>query len=274
MVLKVAAVIVLLIIAVLVAGFVWKKKAGFEVAGHSWKRQIAIERFGPVPDSAWCDSMPFGARGVTRTREVRSQNRVPNGEDCHMRKVDQGNGTFTEREECSPKYRDEPVYDERCHYLVDRWDAFANGHRGRCLGHGRTAVARRYARARRELRRLRARRRAHGDVLDRAEGRQRRPSRRARSISNKWTSLRGRLEVERRSAPRRWTRLHEPRATLGGRTRFRRLDGNRLPERTNLFEIVHPTGGGQRGEELLAVAATVNPIVEERDDAAVRLACG
>jgi hypothetical protein len=98
-----------------------KKQGGFEVVGHTWKREIAIERFGAVSDSAWCDGMPADARGVHRTREVRSHERVPDGEDCHTRKVDNGNGTFVEKRECSPKYRDEPVYSERCQFTVDRW---------------------------------------------------------------------------------------------------------------------------------------------------------
>ena len=91
------------------------------MTGHSWKREIAIERFGPVSDSAWCDQMPAGAMSVSRHRDVRSHKQVPDGEDCHTRKVDNGNGTFSEHRECTPKTREEPVYDERCTFSVDRW---------------------------------------------------------------------------------------------------------------------------------------------------------
>src|SRR5262249_32562634 len=37
------------------------------------------------------------------------------------RTVDGGKGTSVERQECSPRFRDEPVYDDRCYYTVDRW---------------------------------------------------------------------------------------------------------------------------------------------------------
>jgi hypothetical protein len=35
--------------------------------------------------------------------------------------VDRGDGTFAQRRECTPKYRQEPVYADRCDYTVDRW---------------------------------------------------------------------------------------------------------------------------------------------------------
>jgi hypothetical protein len=35
--------------------------------------------------------------------------------------VDNGDGTFSERQECRTKYRSEPVYDDKCHYTVQRW---------------------------------------------------------------------------------------------------------------------------------------------------------
>lgn len=112
---------VLMLVVLVVAAARWKKEAVLVVNGHSWKRQIAIEQFGPTADSSWCDSVPFAARSIHRTREVRSHRRIPDGQDCRMRKVDRGNGTFVERQECSPRYRDEPVYDDRCYYTIERW---------------------------------------------------------------------------------------------------------------------------------------------------------
>jgi membrane protease subunit (stomatin/prohibitin family) len=113
--------VVVLLVAAAAVVLLWKKTDGVEVVRHTWKRTIEVERFGPVPDSAWCDSMPAGARGVSRSREIRSHERVRDGEECHTRKIDRGNGTFAEKEECSPKYRDEPVYADRCRFTVDRW---------------------------------------------------------------------------------------------------------------------------------------------------------
>jgi len=92
-----------------------------KVTGHSWSREIVVEKFGPVPDSAWCDQMPRDGYNVSRSREVRSHNKVPDGEVCHTRRHDNGDGTFSESEECKTKYRDEPVYSDKCHYTVDRW---------------------------------------------------------------------------------------------------------------------------------------------------------
>ncbi|HEU4539263.1 MAG TPA: hypothetical protein VFS00_34315 [Polyangiaceae bacterium] len=99
----------------------WKKDSSFEVVSRAWERTVAVERLGPVSESAWCKEMPPDAQGVRRTREQRSTNKVPNGEDCATRKVDNGDGTFREKRECKPRYKEEPVYDERCSYTVNRW---------------------------------------------------------------------------------------------------------------------------------------------------------
>lgn len=91
------------------------------VTGHEWRQEIQIERFGPVPGSAWCDQLPAGAYGISSRPEVRTYRQVPDGQSCQVRRVDRGDGTFAEREECQPRYRSEPVYDQRCDYRVDRW---------------------------------------------------------------------------------------------------------------------------------------------------------
>jgi hypothetical protein len=74
-----------------------------------------------VQDEAWCDSKPADAYDVSRRREQRSTRKVPDGEECHTRDVDRGDGTFERRQECRTKYREEPVYDDRCYFTVDRW---------------------------------------------------------------------------------------------------------------------------------------------------------
>jgi hypothetical protein len=119
--LKAGCLLVLVAIAAVVAIMLWKKTGGVEVVGHMWKREIDVERYGPVSDSAWCDQMPFSAHGVSRRKEVRSHDRVEDGQDCHTRRVDRGNGTFSEQQECTPRYRDEPVYSDRCYFTIDRW---------------------------------------------------------------------------------------------------------------------------------------------------------
>jgi hypothetical protein len=117
--------LVLGMLVVMVAVFalcVWKKPVALTVASHAWERTIEIEQRKEVRDSAWCDQMPPGASDVSRSKEVRSHKQVKDGETCSKRRKDKGDGTFTETKECQPKYRDEPVYDDKCSYTVDRWE--------------------------------------------------------------------------------------------------------------------------------------------------------
>ena len=108
-------------VALMILSVIWQKDAAFVVAGHAWKREIEVEKYGPVHDSEWCDRMPSGARNVTRSRAQRDTRKVADGEDCKTRKVDNGNGTFSEKRECTTKYRSEPIYDDKCSFTIDRW---------------------------------------------------------------------------------------------------------------------------------------------------------
>ncbi len=91
------------------------------VTGHTWARQIAIEEFSPVERSEWCDSVPGGAYNLTQRREVRRYNRVPDGERCETVRRDNGDGTFRMEQQCTTIYRDDPVYDQKCYFLVNAW---------------------------------------------------------------------------------------------------------------------------------------------------------
>jgi hypothetical protein len=99
----------------------WKRDITVVVQGHAWSRSVDVESLQPRSESAWCSSMPVDAYSVAHHREVRSTRQVPDGQDCHMRNVDRGDGTFARKQECTPKTRDEPVYDDKCTYLVNRW---------------------------------------------------------------------------------------------------------------------------------------------------------
>jgi hypothetical protein len=116
----VAAVLGSLIIAVAVL-VLWKRDVGLAVSGHSWKREIAIEHFAEVTESAFCDSLPAGARVTGRTEKQRGTRKVEDGEICAVRKVDNGDGTFTEKRACEPKYREEPVMAAHCTYRITKW---------------------------------------------------------------------------------------------------------------------------------------------------------
>jgi hypothetical protein len=105
---------------VLVAVF-WKRQVGLSVQGHTWERNIDIERFEPRHDSSWCDQMPADAYSTSRSREQRSTRQVADGTECSMQREDRGDGTYKQVRKCQTKYRSEPVYDWRCSYTVDRW---------------------------------------------------------------------------------------------------------------------------------------------------------
>lgn len=98
-----------------------KKDVNVTVTGHAWTREINIESRQATSDSSWCDSLPSDAYDASRRREKRSTKQVADGEECSTRDVDRGDGTFERRRECRPKYRSEPVYDDKCYYTVDRW---------------------------------------------------------------------------------------------------------------------------------------------------------
>jgi hypothetical protein len=111
----------LLAIAVTVVLVVWKKEQKLVVAAHSWRRTVIVESFGPVEESAWCDEMPSGARDVSKRREQRGTKKIEDGEDCHTSKKDRGDGTFKEERECTPRFKQEPIYDQKCSYTIVKW---------------------------------------------------------------------------------------------------------------------------------------------------------
>jgi hypothetical protein len=92
-----------------------------QVAEKSWSREIDVEQFTAVRTSEWCDALPSGAYQVSRSREQRSTRQVADGQDCRDVRSDKGDGTFSKTRECSTRYRDEPVYDDKCSFRINRW---------------------------------------------------------------------------------------------------------------------------------------------------------
>lgn len=117
----VAGALVLLVCGGLLGLLFWKQEAALSVTGHTWERRVGIERLEQVSESAWRDSVPADASLVTCHEEQRSTRSVPDGEDCHDKRVDRGDGTFSVQKECTPRTRSEPVYDTKCSYQVPRW---------------------------------------------------------------------------------------------------------------------------------------------------------
>lgn len=117
----VASLVALIIAVVLVAVF-WTQKTALVVSGHSWKREIQILDYAPRSRKEWCDQMPRDATMVSRSEEIRKYNEIPDGQDCRTVKKDRGDGTFVQKQECTTKYRKEPVYDQKCSFKVNRWE--------------------------------------------------------------------------------------------------------------------------------------------------------
>ncbi|MBI1948966.1 MAG: zinc ribbon domain-containing protein [Deltaproteobacteria bacterium] len=109
-----------LLLALVVAIF-WTRDTAVTIAGHAWQRDIDVEQMAARADSAWCSSMPGDAYSVRRSREVRSHRDVPDGQECHTVRRDNGDGTYSTSQECSTKYRSEPVYDDKCYFTINRW---------------------------------------------------------------------------------------------------------------------------------------------------------
>jgi len=116
-----------LVLLVLVAAGSWlyqlfsKHDETVQLVDKAWTRQVAVERFTAVRASDWCDSLPTGAYSVNSTREQRSTRQIQDGQTCQEVRTDMGDGTFSKRQECSPRYRSEPVYDNKCSYRINRW---------------------------------------------------------------------------------------------------------------------------------------------------------
>jgi hypothetical protein len=119
-------VVALIVLAVLALGILFTRthEATANIAGRTWLREIQIEQFGPVADSAWCDSLPGDAYAITQSREQRSTQRIEDGQTCRDERIDKGDGTFVKHRECTPRYREQPVYDKRCRFQVNRWRSY------------------------------------------------------------------------------------------------------------------------------------------------------
>jgi len=99
----------------------WTESAELTVKSHSWSRTIEIEKLKLVDVEEWCDAMPAGAESVSRTQKKRKTRKIKDGETCKTVNVDQGDGTFKTREDCTPKFRDEDVMDAWCSWKQEKW---------------------------------------------------------------------------------------------------------------------------------------------------------
>jgi hypothetical protein len=98
------------------------RSADFTVTARHWTKTIAVEEFKEVEHEAWQDNLPANRTRVGNCRDKQSDSKqVPDGQDCQIRRRDKGDGTFEERQECTPKYRTEPIYKTWCSYWANEW---------------------------------------------------------------------------------------------------------------------------------------------------------
>ena len=116
----IGGVLALLLLVILVTVF-WKRDGVFKVAGHTWERNVAIERYDVSRRSVWCDEAPAGSRVIARHREQKSTTKQQDGETCGTRKQDMGNGSYKQVKECTPKYKDVPVMADKCDVELTEW---------------------------------------------------------------------------------------------------------------------------------------------------------
>jgi hypothetical protein len=102
----------------------WTETADLTVQGHSWTRTIELEKLQTSRESDWCDDMPSKALEVQRTEKEKRTRKVPDGETCKTVNVDNGDGTFKAKKECTPKFRKEPVMEPWCSWTEEKWKTF------------------------------------------------------------------------------------------------------------------------------------------------------
>ena len=101
--------------------FIRKTDATMTLAAHRWQTAIAIEQYSDYEDAAWRDQVPTDATLPLCIQKQRSTKQVPDGEDCHIERVDKKDGTFEQLKKCHTRYRSEPVNDDWCTFRVRRW---------------------------------------------------------------------------------------------------------------------------------------------------------
>ncbi|MEL6309279.1 MAG: zinc ribbon domain-containing protein [Chloroflexota bacterium] len=118
--------LILAIVGGAIALFNWTETVDLLVTDHEWERTIYVQEYDNFTVSSWRDSRPSGDNVTMRTgscrQEQRSTRRVADGETCRTVRSDNGDGTFSERQECTTNYREEPVYDDMCTWTGFRWE--------------------------------------------------------------------------------------------------------------------------------------------------------
>jgi len=109
------------VVGVAIGLMTYSSEAQATLTGRQWSRTIEVETYTLVETGAWRDELPAGVKNKGCVDKERSTRDVPDGETCTTTKSDQGDGTFTEKTSCKPKFKKEPVMDDWCRYDAPKW---------------------------------------------------------------------------------------------------------------------------------------------------------
>lgn len=99
----------------------WTKEGSVTVTELTWTRTIEVEEFKTVKDGAWKESTPNNARFPRCYEKKQSTEQVPDGQECKTVKVDQGDGTYKEKQDCKAKTKSVDKMGTWCDYEIDKW---------------------------------------------------------------------------------------------------------------------------------------------------------
>jgi hypothetical protein len=97
-----------------------KHAASVTVSDVSWQRVINVEQYNALHESNWQDSVPIGAYSQSCYAKDRPHDETYT-EACGIERIDNGNGSFTEREKTCTRIRTVYTPDTYCNYVVNRW---------------------------------------------------------------------------------------------------------------------------------------------------------
>lgn len=99
----------------------WTREGAAQITGVRWERVIEVEELQRVSEGAWADQVPSRATDQRCYEKKKDTRKIADGEDCHTVKIDQGDGTFKEKQECKPRYRSEDVMAQWCDFKIEKW---------------------------------------------------------------------------------------------------------------------------------------------------------
>ncbi|MGB1287394.1 MAG: hypothetical protein ACPG7F_12725 [Aggregatilineales bacterium] len=125
--LRTAVLVALLIGAIFSVFYMLTATQGIDltVTGHEWAREIQIEKYQTQVVSGWHDSniqTTLDNASNLGCYEKQRGTITVTYEECHIERIEKGDGTYEEEEVCEDKTRKEPAYDDWCTWTGQRWD--------------------------------------------------------------------------------------------------------------------------------------------------------